>query len=80
MPLRQGQVDVCREALSADELIERGIRGVYDVAQVERAALLAVAGLEGERREESTARFSWASPRLLRIASATTPPSGSAGA
>jgi hypothetical protein len=60
VPLRQRHVDVRREALSADELIERGVRRIHDVAQVERAALLAVAGFEGERREKSAARLAHA--------------------
>jgi hypothetical protein len=43
---RQRHVEIGREPRRSDELVERRIRRVHDVAEVERAALLAIPRFE----------------------------------
>jgi len=59
-----GDVDVGGEPVGADHLVERGVGRVHEVAQVEGAAQLAVAGVHRKAREEATPRLAQACLRL----------------
>ena len=55
VPLGQGDVEIGGETVGARDLIERGIRGIHEVAQVERPGLLAKARFECDRGQEAAA-------------------------
>jgi hypothetical protein len=54
---RQGDVEVGGEPVASVELIERSVGRVHEVAEVERAALLAVPRVERQGGEEAAARL-----------------------